>query len=71
LAILAGVLAPPDRHICATTGSSERLRPDSGGIGYAVLMEVKGVNSYQILNSWTLFTIQNDTTFDTIDEIDK
>ncbi|MEA1901384.1 MAG: hypothetical protein U9N47_11630 [Thermodesulfobacteriota bacterium] len=24
--------------------SSERPRPDSGGIGYAVLMEVKGVN---------------------------
>lgn len=27
-----------DRHICATTGSSERPRPDNGGIGYAVLI---------------------------------
>ena len=29
---------PPDRHICATTGSSERPGPASGGIGYAVFM---------------------------------
>jgi len=63
LAIFAGVLAPPDRHICATTSGTERPRPDTGGVGYAVLMEVKGVNGvgvngYQILNSGTLFTIQ-------------
>ena len=56
---------PPDRHICATTGSSERPRPASGGIGYAVLMEAKGingVNDYHILNSGSLFTIQRNGT---------
>ena len=43
---------------CATTGSSERPRPAIGGIGYAVLMEVKGVNGIIMLNSGTLSTIQ-------------
>ena len=53
MAIPTGVLAPPDRHTCATPGSSERPRPASGGIGLAVLMEVKGVNDV-ILEYWHL-----------------
>ncbi|MBW2664204.1 MAG: hypothetical protein JRD93_20070 [Deltaproteobacteria bacterium] len=44
MARLAGVTVLPDRHICATTSGTERPRPASSGIGYAVLMEAKAVN---------------------------
>jgi len=68
LAILAGVLALIGIFVQQPAALSAPDLPVAA-LGMAVLMEVKGVNS--ALNSGTLFTIQDDTTSDTIDEIDK